>query len=253
MFATTPGYGQQKSASDLAKATQNPIADLISVPLQNNINFGLGPDNKVQNILNIQPVWPISLNKDWTLITRTIMPVVSQPALAPGQDRTNGLGDTTFTGFFSPKNSGKLLWGVGPVLLFPTATAKELGNDKWGLGPSVVLLSMPGNWVVGSLFSNVWSVAGAGNQDINLFTWQYFINYNLPKGWYLTTSPVITANWEADSGNKWTVPLGGGFGKIFHIGKQPMNAQIQAFSNVERPDSGPDWTLRLQIQFLFPK
>jgi len=241
------------STAELAKASQNPVADLISLPLQNNTNFGIGPDDKTQNILNIQPVWPFSLNDNWNLITRTIFPVISQPGLLPQQDRTNGLGDTTFTAFFSPKNSGKLTWGAGPVFLLPTATDDALGSDKWGVGPSVVLLTMPGHWVVGSLFSNVWSFAGSGEQDINLFTWQYFINYNLPEGWYLSSAPIITANWEADSGNKWTVPFGGGFGKIFRIGKQPMNAQVQAFYNVGKPDLGPDWTLRLQLQFLFPK
>jgi hypothetical protein len=253
IFTTFAGYGQEASESDLAKQAQNPIADLISLPLQNNTNFGVGPNDKTQNILNIQPIWPFSLNDDWNLITRTIIPVISQPGLAPGEDRTNGLGDTTFTGFFSPAKPGKVIWGVGPVFLLPTATDDVLGSDKWGFGPSVVLLTMPGNWVMGSLFSNVWSFAGSGDQDVNLFTWQYFVNYNFPGGWYLTSSPVITANWEADSGNKWTIPFGGGFGKIFRIGKQSMNTQLQAFYNVEKPDSGAEWTLRFQLQFLFPK
>jgi len=164
-----------------------------------------------------------------------------------------GWGDTTFTGFFSPKDSGKLTWGVGPVLLLPTATDDALGSDKWGAGPSVVLLAMPGKWVIGSLFSNVWSFAGSGDQDINLFTWQYFINYNLPNKWYLTSAPIITANWEADSDNTWTVPFGGGIGKIFNIGKQPVNGQVSVYYNIETPDFGPDWQLRLQLQFLFPK
>jgi hypothetical protein len=112
---------------------------------------------------------------------------------------------------------------------------------------------MPGNWVVGSLISNVWDVSGP--QDVNFFTWQYFINYNFPKakGWYFTSAPIITANWNAPSGDRWTVPLGGGFGKIFRIGKQPVNAQVQVFYNVEVPDNGPDWQLRLQFQLLFPK
>ena len=112
---------------------------------------------------------------------------------------------------------------------------------------------MQGPWVVGSLFSNVWSVGGSGDDDVNIFTWQPFINYNLPDSWYLTTSPLITANWEASSGDEWTVPLGGGFGKIFRIGKQPVNGQVQAFYNVEKPEFGADWTLRAQLQFLFPK
>jgi hypothetical protein len=239
---------------DLAKKTQNPVADLISLPFQNNINFKVGPDEKTQNILNIQPVWPVSLNNDWNLITRTIVPIISQPGVdALDIDRENGLGDTTFTAFLSPKNSGKLIWGAGPVILLPTATDDRLGSDKWGIGPSAVFLTMQGHWVIGSLFSNVWSFAGSGDDNVNMFTWQYFINYNLPDGWYLTTSPIITANWEADSDNTWTVPFGGGGGKIFRIGKQPMNAQVQALYNVEKPEFGADWTLRLQLQFLFPK
>jgi len=245
-----------ESAGDLAKAAQNPIANMISLPLQNNTNFKIGPQERTQNILNIQPVYPISLNDDWNLITRTIMPLVSQPTFDHFEsDRTFGLGDTTFTAFVSPKDSGKLTWGVGPVVLLPTATDDALGSDKWGLGPSAVLLTMPGNWVVGSLFSNLWSVGGSGDQDINLFTWQYFINYNIPDGdgLYLTSAPIITANWEAENDNRWTVPFGGGVGKIFKIGKQPVNAQVSAYYNVEKPEYGPDWQLRLQLQFLFPK
>lgn len=111
---------------------------------------------------------------------------------------------------------------------------------------------MPGNWVVGSLFSNIWSFAGSGDDDVNLFTWQYFINYNMADGWYLVSAPIITANWE-NSGDEWTIPFGGGLGKIFRIGKQPMNASMQADYNVEKPDNGADWQLRVQLQFLFPK
>ena len=135
----------------------------------------------------------------------------------------------------------------------PLATDNALGSDKWALGPSIVFLAMPGNWVVGSLLSNVWSVGGSGSNDINLFTWQYFLNFNMPGGWYFTAAPIITANWEADSGNAWTIPFGGGVGKIFKIGKQPMNGQVSAYYNVEKPESGPDWQLRAQLQFLFPK
>jgi hypothetical protein len=253
-LAASTGFSQEPSKSDLAKQAQNPIASLISLPFQNNTNFGIGPDDETQNILNIQPVWPFTLNEDWNLITRTIIPVISQPdILTGGEGSINGLGDVSFSGFFSPKDSGKLTWGVGPVFLLPTATDDSLGVDKWGAGPSVVLLTMPGHWVIGSLFSNIWSFAGSGEQDVNLFTWQYFINYNLPNHWYLTSAPIITANWEAESDNTWTIPFGGGFGKIFKIGKQPVNGQMSAYYNVEKPDSGADWQLRLQLQFLFPK
>jgi hypothetical protein len=160
----------------------------------------------------------------------------------------------TITGFLSPGEPGKVIWGAGPVFLFPTATDKRLGADKWGLGPSVLVLGMPGNWVVGSLFSNVWSVGGSGNEDVNLFTWQVIANYNLSDGWYLTSTPIITSNWEAKSSDKWTVPVGGGFGKIFRIdGLPPMNAQIQGFYNVAKPDISGRWSMRVQLQLMFPK
>jgi len=245
---------EDKSTEDLAKAAQNPIADLISLPLQNNINFGVGPGDDVQNVLNIQPVIPIKLSENWNLITRTIAPVIYQPELVPGYGSEFGLGDINTTLFLSPAKPGKILWGLGPVLSFPTASDKVLGTDKWSAGPSAVALMIRGPWVVGALANNLWSYAGDDDrEDVNQFLLQYFINYNLPQGWYLSSAPIITANWEADNGDKWTVPFGGGVGKIFRIGKQPMNAQVQAFYNVEKPDNGADWTLRLQLQFLFPK
>ena len=150
------GLTADSSQADLAKQAQNPIANLISLPLQNNTNFGIGPDDETQNILNIQPVWPFEITKDLNLITRTILPVVSQPdALTGGEGRINGLGDTTFTAFFSPKESKSMTWGVGPVFLFPTATDDALGSDKWGAGASAVALAMPGHWVVGSLLTHL--------------------------------------------------------------------------------------------------
>lgn len=242
----------ENPTEELAKAAQNPVASMISLPLQNNTNFNWGPQEGTLNVLNIQPVWPFALNENWNLITRTIVPVISQPALLPGQDRENGLGDTVFSAFFSPAEAKKAIWGVGPVLMLPTATDDRLGQDRWGAGVSFVVLTMPGRWVIGSLFNNIWDFAGSGDADINFFTWQYFINYNLDGGWYLTTAPIITANWEADSGDKWTVPFGGGFGRIFRIGKQPINASLQAYYNVETPTFGPDWQLRTVVQFMFP-
>ncbi len=244
----------ENETDELARAVQNPVASMISLPFQNNTGFNFGPQEKTHNSLNIQPVCPFELNKDWNLITRTILPVVSQPGFTSSQDRKNGLGDTVFTAFLSPKDSGKWIWGAGAALLLPTSTDDRLGAGEWGAGPSFVALTMRGPWVVGSLFSNVWSFTHDGDDDkVNLFTWQPFINYNLDDGWYLSSSPLITANWEADSDNTGTVPVGGGFGKIFRIGKQPMNASVQAFYNVEKPDFGADWQLRLQLQFLFPK
>ena len=244
-------YAEDKA--ELAKAAQNPIANMISLPLQNNINTGIGPDDETQNILNIQPVYPFSLGDDWNVITRTILPVISQPGFLTGDDRVNGLGDLNTTAFFSPSKASSLTWGVGPTFILPTATDDTLGPDKWSGGLAAIALTMPGNWVVGGMMSNVWSFAGSGDNDVNFFTFQYFINYNLPDGWYLTSAPIITANWEADSGDQWTVPFGGGFGKIMKWGKQPVNAQLSAYNNVESPEVGADWQFRIQLQFLFPK
>ncbi len=243
-----------ESESDLAKATQNPVADLISLPFQNNTNFGLGPnDNKEQNILNIQPVIPINLGPV-NLINRTIAPIIYQPPLAPGMNDKFGLGDINTTFFISPAKAGKLIWGVGPIISFPTATDDVLGTGKLSLGPSLVVLVMPGNVVTGFLVNNLWSVAGEGDRPkVNQFLLQPFVNYNLPEGWYFTSAPIITANWEVENDNRWVIPIGGGLGKVFKIAKQPMNANVQAFYNVERPEGGPDSTLRFTIQFLFPK
>ncbi len=243
-----------ESREALAKAAQNPVAKLISVPFQNNFNFGVGPNDATQYILNVQPVIPISLSEDWNLITRTIIPIINQPSPAPGVPSVFGLGDLNPTFFFSPAKSGKLIWGVGPTFTFPTATDSALGAGKWSAGPAVVVLTMQGHWVLGALANNQWSYAGWGENDVNAMLIQPFINYNLPHGWYLTTAPIITANWEATSDERWTVPLGAGVGKIVKLGKLPLNVQLSAYYNVVTPDTfGADWQLRFQVQFLFPK
>mgnify|MGYP001549960452 FL=1 len=174
IFSTSNAMSQEQSTGDLAKQAQNPVANMISLPFQNNTNFGIGSDeDEVQNVFNIQPVIPFTINQNWNLITRTIIPVVSQPNFYTGGDgRVTGLGDITLSTFFSPSDSSTLTWGVGPMFLFPSATdgplggttedgGESLGSDKWGAGLSVVGLAMPGKWVVGSLFSNVWSFAGS--------------------------------------------------------------------------------------------
>lgn len=243
-----------EETKDLAKQAQNPVADLISLPFQNNTNFNVGPGEDTQNILNIQPVVPFQWNEDWNLITRTIFPIIYQPELTPGYGSTFGWGDLNTTLFWSPVKPGEVVWGAGPIFSFPTATDKVLGTGKYSAGPAAVVLMMPGRWVYGALANNLWSYAGDSDQDtVNQFLLQYFINYNLPEGWYLTSSPIITADWQESNSNRWTIPFGAGVGRIFKIGNQPVNAQVQAFVNVEKPDQGPDWTLRLQLQFLFPK
>jgi hypothetical protein len=262
---------QQPSASppdedartlELAKKTQNPIADLISVPFQNNLNFGYGAkdaphSSSTQYVLNIQPVMPAHVTDELNLITRPIIPVVRQPDLIYGGE-TWGLADIQLQTYLTPSKWDKPIVGIGPVLQFPSATnGKKLGTQKWSAGPGAVAVFTPGKWVIGALANNIWSFAGDSDRDnVNLMTVQPFVSYNFEKGWYLHTSPVITANWEAHgSDNTWTVPVGGGGGRIVHIGKLPINFEAQAFYNVVKPDDDPtaDWTLLFQVEFLFPK
>ena len=237
---------------DLAKKSQNPIADLVSLPFQSNTNFNSGPFNRTQEILNIQPVVPMHLNEDWNVISRTIIPLVSQPD--PLRDSsTNGIGDITQSLFLSPVNPGKLIWGVGPVFTVPSASDPILGTGKVLFGPTAVFLMTPGHWVLGVLLNNQWSVGGNPLRPaVNTGLAQPFVNYNMEHGWYLTSSPIITVNWLAASGEKWTVPVGGGFGRIFRVGDQPVSASIQAFYNVERPTGTSDWQLRTFVSLLFP-
>lgn len=252
-----PEAGTGTATEALQKATQNPVASLISVPVQNNSNFGANPGYRTQDVLNIQPVMPISISKDWNLLVRWIAPIVYQPVPnAPGTPETGeyGLGDMVPTFFISPKKPGKLIWGVGPVLQLPTATNTFLGQGKLGVGPSIVALSQPGHWTLGVLANNVWSVAGGGSRpDVNQFLLQYFINYNLKKGWFITWQPILTANWEAPSGNQWTVPFGGGLGRIMKLGNQPVLLTGQFYGNAVHPVGTPAWSMKLQISFLFPK
>jgi hypothetical protein len=244
------------SPEELAKLAQNPVGNLISVPFQNNTNFNFGPEDKTQNILNIQPVIPVSINEDWNVITRTILPVISQPELAPNVSSQQGIGDTTFTAFLSPAKPGSWIWGVGPVLQLPTHNNAELGNGNWGAGASFVVLHLEHGspWVYGALMNNVWALSkDRQGGKFNNGLLQPFINYNFKSGLYLTSSPIITIDWQAKSSDQWTVPIGGGVGKIFHFGKLPVNSQIGAYYNVEKPEFGADWQLRAQVQLMFPK
>ena len=249
---------------------------MISVPLQNNSNFGIGPYDRIQNVLNIQPVIPVKATENWNLIIRWIAPIIWQPA--PGtanlevygiventptyfaaQDVQKnagvfGFGDMMPTFFFSPSKPHKAIWGVGPVFVLPTANSQVLGQGKLSIGPSVVVLVQPGHWTVGALVNNVWSVAGSGGRPaVNQMSLQYFLNYNLKKGWYISLAPIITANWKASSGNVWTVPFGGGVGRIMRLGAQPVNISVAFFGNAARPSGGSPWGMRLQLAFLFPK
>lgn len=255
LLATAPAFAEL-STEELAKIAQNPVGNLISVPFQNNSNLNYGPEKKTQNVLNIQPVIPVEINENWNIITRTIVPVISMPQLTPTDTRTDGIGDTVFTAFLSPAKPDGLIWGVGPVFQLPTNNSNELGNKNWGMGLSGVVLRIEKGdpWVYGVLANNIWSLSSdkqGGSYNNGLI--QPFINYNYPGGFYLTSSPMITVNWKANSSDRWTVPLGGGVGKIFHLGRLPVNTQLAVYYNVVKPDFGPNWQIRAQVQFMFPK
>ena len=245
---------QPASEEDLAKETQNPVSDLISVPFESNFNFGVGPNDDLQYILYVQPVVPFRLSEDWNLITRTIIPLIDQPELGPGVGDVFGLGDIQLSQFLSPAKSGALIWGIGPIFQFPTATDDALGSDKWSAGPTAAALTIRGPWVAGALVNHLWSFAGDDDRaDVNQTLIQPIVNYNLPGGWFLSSVPYITANWETDGDDRWTVPIGIGVGKVHRFGTQPVSLELAAYYNAVRPDDAAEWTLRFRINLLFPK
>jgi hypothetical protein len=254
LFGAAPLRAQDEaggaSASDLAKLSQNPVGNVYNLPFQNNANFKDG--DLTSNFLNIQPVIPVTIGKI-NLINRGIIPVGYQSEVVAGEGSSSGLGDITYEGLLSPAAPGKVIFGGGVALIAPTATETSLGKGKWQAGPAVIVLTMTGPWVLGALAQNTWSFAGdADRADVNFLFSQIFINYNIKNGWYLTTSPIITADWKLED-DKWTVPLGGGAGKVQPIGKIPFDFQIQAFYNVVKPDFAADWSFRIQIKPMFPK
>jgi hypothetical protein len=245
---SSPSWAQP-SASELSKEAANPLADLISLPFQNNTDFGLGEFDRSRNILNIQPVIPVAKGK---IITRTILPVAWLPDLgAESGSLSTGLADTLLTAFYAVP-AGSLTVGVGPAFEIPTGGPMR-GSKKWSLGPSAVALAQPGPWTLGILVNNVWSFAGDSDRaDVNKGLLQYFIVRQLGSGWYVNSAPSITVNWKAEPGQKWTVPFGVGFGKVAFLGKLPVNTQVGAFVNAVKPDLGADWQLRVQFQVLLP-
>ena len=245
------------NAQDEAKAAQNPLANVISVPLQNNTSFGYGDYDKIGNTLNIQPILPANIgNRDWIMINRFIVPLPKTVPDLTSEDgkSTTGLGDMNYTLWFAPPPFGNLTFGFGAVTIWPTGSKDELTTDKFSAGPSVVLVYMVEKYMLAAVISQWWSIRGDPDADyISSFYFQPIFTYFLKKKWYATTGPIITADWTAPEGQKWFVPIGGGGGKMFSFGKVPMDFQMQAFYYVVKPDGGPDWEWRVQLKFIFPK
>ncbi len=252
--------GDGGGGGGLASQAQNPVGAMYSLPFKFTMDFG-APDGSAY-FLNIQPVIPVTVG-NWNLINRVIAPIVwldgfitSTPAIpkgAPG-GATSGIGDINYSMFVSPAKAGKVIWGLGPSINIPSATDNQLGSGKWSAGPTAVLLVQPKPWSLGILGRQLWSFAGdSGRSNVSQFLVEPFINYNLDNGWYLITDMVLTANWNAKSGQRWVVPVGGGVGKIVSAGGQPMNLKVEAYYNVVRPKSAPDWSTSFTMQFMFPK
>ena len=241
----------------LAEQAQNPIGSLIIMPFEFDTNFNTGPDNRNQNFMLFKPVVPMSFSPNWTFLARGIFPVLDNPVAGGGRDQ--GIGDIQLQTFFSPNtpiplSGGEFTWGAGPIFQFDTASKDTLGTGRNSAGANAVGFWVKKPWTAGLLVSNIWSYDGSGGrEDVNLFSAQPIVNYNMSDGWYIKFSPIITANWEADGGNTWTVPLGGGIGKITKFGTQPVNLSLEGYGNVVKPDGGADFTIRAQIAFLFPK
>lgn len=250
--AAGPAGPEGQSVSDLAQKLQNPVADLISVPLQFNYDEGFGPSGAGRLTLNIQPVIPISISEDWNLISRTILPVIWQGSTAPGDDEDLALGDTLQSLFFSPKESvGGWILGLGPVALLPTGTTPELRSEQLGLGPTAVALRQHDGWTYGALVNHVWGVTDRGDhEDVNSTFIQPFLSHTWKTGTTLALNAEMTYDWTAD---EFSLPLNLMVSQLLHFGRQPVQLQLGGRWHIDSPPGGPEWGVRFTITFLFPK
>ena len=247
--------GTPISDTDLSKETENPVTRQITLPLRYEADFLDGAYKATMETFEIdQAVVPFRLNDDWALITRTKLPAEAQPPKNLGDHWVEGLSNGYTTFFLSPEHGSGFYWGVGPVLYYPTATNSALGVNKWGSGPSAAFLHEDASpWVFGAVINNIWSIGGPpGSSDrTNELLLNPVLSYHFADGWSVSSSPNITANWIV-SGNKWTVPVGGGFGKVVRVGEQPIKLALDAYYNAIRPNAGNEtWLLQATLTFIF--
>jgi hypothetical protein len=247
------GAAFAQDAANLAQQTANPVADLAVVPFQFNTDSGFGTEDGDRLSVNIQPVVPLTLNDDWNLITRTIIPIVDQDPFFAGGSSVSGVGDIVQSFFLSPREPGPggLTWGAGPVFLWPTATEDALGADKFGVGPTAVGLFIQGPWTYGALVNHVWSFAGDGDRDVSSTFLQPFVNYSLPAGTSFFLNTESAYDWEAE---QWAVPINFGVNQVVPFGGQVFQIGLGARYWAEAPEFGPEgWGLRVNFNLLFPK
>jgi len=245
----------QSGDAELAQELTNPLADLVTVPIQMNFDRRLGPaDDGTKVTTNVQPVIPFKGPGNWNLISRTIVPVVYQDEIVPGAGSQFGLGDINLTVFLSPKqpSAGGFLWGAGPTFLFPTATDAMLGARKWGAGPAVVGLVMRGPWTAGLLANHIWSFAGDDKrQDISNTFAQPFVAYTWPSAWTVSVQSETSYNWKSE---KWSVPINAALSKLVRFGKLPVSLQGGVGYWAEATDAGPKGVrFRLQANIVLPR
>jgi hypothetical protein len=237
---------------DLARKLTNPVSDLVSVPFQFNWEQNVGPNEETRFVLNLQPVIPFSLNTDWNMIARIIVPLVSQPPLVDTGEPEFGVSDVLTSFFFSPKG-GTVIWGVGPAVSLPSTSIATIGTGKWSAGPTAVALRQSGPWTVGALWNQVWSFAGnAGRNDVNQMFLQPFVAYQATPTLTLTVQSETTANWEVDE-DRWTVPINAIVAKLSTFGTFPASYQLGFGGFPVHPDVGPSWKVRGAIVILLPR